>query len=68
MHWRELKRGDIAAILLLIALLGGAVAYAVFPDRFPLKSSGFGPDWECKNPGHGDPVCIKKPISKPDNP
>jgi hypothetical protein len=68
MGWRELKPGDIAAIVLATVLFGCCAAYGLFPDKVPWRSSGFGPEWECKNPGHGEPVCIKKSDSKPVSP
>jgi hypothetical protein len=66
MNWYLLTRRDIAAILLVIALLGGMlIVHVVFPNLgSPYSNQGFGPGWECTNPGMGDSVCIKKPQVK----
>jgi hypothetical protein len=61
--WHAVRCGDVVAIFLLAAFLIvasiGSVAFPVFENR------GFGPDWECSNPGKGDPVCVKKPAPSP---
>jgi len=57
--WHALRRGDVVAIFLLAAFL---IILAIVSVGFPVFGSrGFGPDWECSNPGKGDPVCVKKP-------
>jgi hypothetical protein len=58
-RWRMLERRDIMAILLLAVFLAAAavaVAYVGIPGN-----AGLGPDWDCINPGNGDPVCVRKP-------
>jgi hypothetical protein len=67
MNWYLLTRRDIAAILLVSALLAGMFfLYVVFPNLnwSSISNQGFGPGWECSNPGMGDSVCIKKPPAK----
>jgi hypothetical protein len=60
MNWRLLTRGDIAAIVLLLALL----AFLFFSLTGKQRSNlGFGPEWECTYPG-GEPVCVKKRPAK----
>ena len=69
MYWRLLRSGDIAAALLMAALIGTLfVVYVLFPNLgWPFKTNqGFGPDWDCTYTGSGDPVCIKRP-TKTDN-
>ncbi len=69
-----LRRGDVLAILLAIALVGGFGALAV-TGRWGvlgrwglLPNFGFGSDWHCTWPGKGDPVCFKdvNEAAKPD--
>lgn len=59
-RWRAFRFGDVKAVLLLTAIL--VIMFAAFV-RFPglTASWGFGPNWECSNPGKGGPVCLKKP-------
>jgi hypothetical protein len=66
MNWYFLRRGDIAAILLVITLLGAMfIVHVVFPNLgSPYSNQGFGPGWECTNPGMGNSVCIKNPQAK----
>jgi hypothetical protein len=59
MRWRTLRFGDVTAVLLLAAIL--VMMLVAFVDLRGLTGSwGFGPDWECSNPGKGGPVCLKK--------
>jgi hypothetical protein len=57
-----LRRGDIAAILLGIALAGG---FGFLAFKFPFfgrrSNWGFGPEWTCVGGGRGDPICFKQP-------
>jgi hypothetical protein len=65
MNLREFKRGDIAAVLLIL-FLGFAAAYAAYKgSSSPKNPNGFGPEWECVDPGYGQPVCHKR-VVKPD--
>jgi hypothetical protein len=58
-RWHALERRDVMAILLLAVFLAAAAAsYVGFTGN-----GGFGPDWDCTNPGEGDAVCVKKPAS-----
>jgi hypothetical protein len=63
MYWyvRTLSRAEIGSILLAIALLA-AVAYffLAFPSFGRQTNDGFGPEWDCTNPGDGGPICVKK--------
>ena len=67
MWWRTLRLGDIAAIVLAVVVIGGLVYQAVeFRGRGIGPSNwGFGPEWECTNPGKGEPVCLKKTGPEP---
>jgi hypothetical protein len=58
-----LKRKDIAAILFAVAIVGGLfVVYVAVPSLgWSNSNRGFGPGWECTNPGDGESICIKKP-------
>src|SRR5262245_42573825 len=55
---RELGAILLVAVFLLVALVGGLY----FHGR--QATSGFGPDWDCVNPGTGEPVCIKRPAGR----
>jgi hypothetical protein len=58
-----MKRGDIAAVLFLVALLGALLVAAMEFPNYTLSSVtnwGFGPGWKCTNPGRGEPICIKQ--------
>jgi len=61
MDWYLLKRKDIAAILLVVGIVAALfVVYVAIPNiEWSNSNRGFGPDWECTNPGYGK-VCIKK--------
>jgi hypothetical protein len=52
-HFRE-----AAAIAAVIAVLAGFLALTYLPFRSP--NAGFGPDWDCTNPGPGGLVCVKR--------
>ena len=62
--WLFLQPGDLRAIVLVVAILLGAAVFAITLGMLPynpFKSDfGLGPEWECSNPGYGDPVCIKR--------
>lgn len=61
------RRGDIAAVFLLVALLVALLIASIQFPNFTLTSVanwGFGPGWTCTNPGRGEPVCIKDTGSK----
>jgi hypothetical protein len=64
---RELRRGDIAAIVLAIGLAGG---FLYMSAKYPnlQTPSGFGPEWECTGRGArgaGPDFCVKKELLKP---
>jgi hypothetical protein len=64
---RELRRGDIAAIVLAAGLACGFLYVSVnYPNwRAP---SNFGPEWECTGRGArgaGPDFCVKKALLKP---
>ena len=54
----RLRRGDVLAALLALVMLGGLLLAAA---RWMPVNHGFGPDWDCTQPGSGDPVCVRKP-------
>jgi hypothetical protein len=57
-------RGDIAAIILGLAIMGlAAFGMITLAGKGRPSSFGFGSGWDCFHPGDGDPVCIKKPAS-----
>ncbi|MFL6804381.1 MAG: hypothetical protein ACJ8FM_10370 [Xanthobacteraceae bacterium] len=67
MNWRVSIRGEIAAILLVAALLGAILLASIeFPNFswYSMTNRGFGPGWECTNPGVGEAICIKNPSAK----
>jgi len=60
MRWHVFRFGDVTAVLLLAAIL--VIMLVAFVELPVLTGNwGFGPDWECSNPGKGGPVCLKKP-------
>ncbi len=66
MPWRFIARRDLLAIVLgavLIVVL--AFVYVKVTPAVRKANGGFGPEWECENPGRGDPICIKKPVESP---
>jgi hypothetical protein len=63
-----LRRGDLLAILLAIALVGGFIVPASFGRWHVLPNFGFGSDWGCMWPGRGGPVCFQEPPEKPAKP
>jgi hypothetical protein len=64
MNWRLLTWKDWFEALLAAALAGTLLLYYLMQPgvgRPGLDANfGFGPDWVCKNPGTGEPVCVKK--------
>jgi hypothetical protein len=39
---------------------------AINPGKHSLRFNfGLGRDWQCQNPGYGEPVCIRKPPEFP---
>jgi hypothetical protein len=65
--WVPLRRGDVAAILMVIVLLVGAAFVLV---KFPYLNQaspnwGFGPGWNCLFVAKSEPVCIKEVPAKP---
>ena len=59
-----LTRRDIAAILFVVAIVGGLLFVHVVVPNLGRSNQGFGPDWDCTNPGEGNSICIKKPPVK----
>jgi hypothetical protein len=59
--WPAPQKGEICAIILVAAIASVLMFTLIKPLRFdPTLNNGFGPGWECSNPGWGEPVCIKK--------
>jgi len=56
------QRGDVRAIVLALSILG---ALLVTGAGWIKVNHGFGPDWDCVNPGSGGAVCTKKPLPAP---
>ena len=64
---RELRRGDIAAIVLAIGLAGGFLYMSLNYPNFRARAN-FGPEWECSGigaRGAGPDFCVKKALLKP---
>ena len=59
--WPPLRRNDIAALLLAIALLGAVLLAAIgLPGARPLENWGFGAEWRCSGVATSEPVCVKE--------
>jgi len=56
-HLRFHMREDLA-IAAVVAVIAGFLVLTFIPFRAP--NSGFGPDWDCTNPGQGGPACVKR--------
>ncbi len=63
--WFQFVRGNLTAILLMIAVLCIFIFFSINDATLPRKS-GFGPEWECISMIQGDPICIKKKPIDPD--
>ena len=61
--WPYLTPREIARIILVIAILGIAIAASVFGPELRRKTNfGLGPEWDCTDPGKGSGVvCVKHP-------
>jgi len=65
-RWHALRRGDVVIFLVAAFLIVAVVAveFLFFENQglfLVFQKQGFGPDWECSNPGYGGPICVKKP-------
>ena len=61
MNWPYLSLRDVGVILLLLALLGLLLFVSVVGAGVSRKTNyGFGPEWDCSNPGRGALSCIKR--------
>jgi len=58
----NLQRGDILAALFALVILGGLLVAAT---GWVKLNKGFGPGWDCTQPGSGDPVCTKNSPPRP---
>ena len=58
----NLQRGDILAALFALVILSGLLVAAT---GWVKLNNGFGPGWDCTQPGSGDPVCTKKSPLRP---
>jgi hypothetical protein len=64
--WPLPTRGEIAAVLVILAI-GGALIFAFIKYPYGAANRGFGPEWDCTQPGSGDPVCLKRAPATPSN-
>jgi hypothetical protein len=65
MHWPwpPPTRGDVLGIVLVIFfVVVAAIGFIVKP--FPLRSFGFGPEWDCVYSPSSEPICVKRVPSK----
>jgi hypothetical protein len=62
------RRGDVLAILLAIALVGGFMVLASLGRWHVFPNFGFGSGWGCVWPGKGGPVCFQEPAEAPVKP
>jgi hypothetical protein len=54
------RRGDIPAVFVAVAV-AALFLYAYFKHADWQRASGFGPEWQCTQPGRaGSSFCIKK--------
>ncbi len=69
MNWPPPRPGDVAAFLLVLAIVGILLfKYALFPSQDRTVNAGLGPEWDCTYPGKGEPICIKKRGEQPAKP
>jgi hypothetical protein len=66
--WPAPQKGDISAIILLMFMMASVLIFYLVSPRDPTSNHGFGPGWECSDPGWGEPVCIKKPLAASEKP
>jgi len=61
-NWPLLRRGDVAGIIFAVLLIAAALFLLVrFPQSVPGHNYGFGPEWDCTNPGSAGGVsCVKR--------
>lgn len=53
---------DLAGIALVVLIIMVAIfASVVGPSIKARLNYGFGPEWDCVNPGKGGPICVKHP-------
>jgi hypothetical protein len=62
LYWPVLRRGDIAGIILAAVIVIVAIVALVVGHKVNQKTNyGFGPEWDCVNPGKASGVtCIKQ--------
>jgi hypothetical protein len=54
---------EVAVIALVVAVVTGFLALTFLPYRS--SNFGFGPEWDCSNPGKGESVCVKRGADNP---
>jgi hypothetical protein len=60
MVWPYLTARDISGILIAVALIAAVIFASVASPLIRTRTNyGFGPEWDCANPGKGQSVCIK---------
>jgi hypothetical protein len=60
--WPPPRLGDVVGIAFVLAILSMLVFVTIGYPKFSQQgtNAGFGPDWDCKSTGAGEPVCIKR--------
>ena len=59
--WPYMTPGDLAGIAAVILVIAGFLLVTVVSPSIGWRTNyGFGPDWDCANPGKGGPICVKR--------
>lgn len=58
-----LTRADFGGVVLAFVLLALAILASVFgPQIIARVNYGFGREWDCRSPGKGGPVCVRRAV------
>jgi hypothetical protein len=49
---------EVIVVAMVAAIVAGFLALTYLPYRSP--NFGFGPEWDCTNPGNGESICVKR--------
>ncbi len=60
MSWWPPDRREICSALIVLAVFAAFVFFMMNQDGIRKTNSGFDPEWDCKQQGYGDPVCVKR--------